>query len=520
MTVSPLASLPMIGRAADTPATATPGTGFGDLLNVLGGQPAAGGQGGTAPTATLPDLDMTPLADPFAEADTALPAVASEAPAPLLPGEAEASSAVALADSGKLPVEPAPVPTPDGSQLAAAIDPKASAVADTGQNVSASPVVARPHDGAGVAPQTAAADEMPATSPTDPLLDPLHPQTAPTGGDTKPQLADTTTPASPATVRPRPARQAGADALPASQSAAPVAEAVVGASAPTPRDTVAGVRSAGQDDRGKTKAADRASARDDSPALAAADPASMPLATPLIQPASGHPKLTDANAAAPGQDTDSPIANATSPAGASVPQSAEASTQPPQPGQDNLPSLLASQTPAGPITRSMPIAQPYAAAPNVPAQPVIAAQPGRIGRDMGVEIARQVSAGRQEVLVRLDPAEMGRIDVRLSFDDKGHLHAAMSADSPAALDMLRRDAGDLGRALAGAGIQADPSTFRFDSRGSDAGQFAQHQQHGGQRDSAQDRDGGGRRNRDDANLAAMPASYRQLRTSSRVDLTA
>lgn len=190
-------------------------------------------------------------------------------------------------------------------------------------------------------------------------------------------------------------------------------------------------------------------------------------------------------------------------------------------GQDNLPSLLVGQTPAVHAGRSPVAGHRYPApAPAAAAeQPVVAAQTGRIGRDMGVEIARQVSAGREEMLVRLDPAEMGRIDVRLSFDEKGSLHARMSADSSAALDMLRRDAGDLGRALADAGVRADVSNFRFDTRGGDAGsgQFGQDGQSHGQRGGDGRGQHGGQSGRDQAQ---DHPSYRQLRTSGRVDLTA
>jgi flagellar hook-length control protein FliK len=195
-------------------------------------------------------------------------------------------------------------------------------------------------------------------------------------------------------------------------------------------------------------------------------------------------------------------------------------------GHDNLPSLLTSQISATPIGRPAMPTQPYAASPSSPVpapaqQPVIAAQAGRIGRDMGVEIARQVASGRSEVLIRLDPADMGRIDVRLSFDGRGTLHAAMSADSPAALDLLRRDAGDLSRALADAGIRSDATSFRFDSRSSDGGQFAQHQGQSGS--DARDQRGGGSSHhggKDEADTGSGAPLYRQLRTSGRIDLMA
>jgi hypothetical protein len=97
------------------------------------------------------------------------------------------------------------------------------------------------------------------------------------------------------------------------------------------------------------------------------------------------------------------------------------------------------------------------------AQPVVTAQPGRIGHDLGVEIARRIADGGDQLVVRLSPAELGRIEVRMSFDDRGGLSTVFAADSRAALDMLRRDSADLSRALNDAGCRNEASTMRFDS---------------------------------------------------------
>jgi flagellar hook-length control protein FliK len=182
----------------------------------------------------------------------------------------------------------------------------------------------------------------------------------------------------------------------------------------------------------------------------------------------------------------------------------------------SLPSPLFSQALPGAVTR--PVGQQYAAASAAmtPHSPVVTAQTGRIGSDMGVEIARAVNDGRDDVLIRLDPAEMGRIDVRLSFDRDGVLRAVMAADSPAALDMLRRETSDLSRALADAGVRADAQSLKFDSRASDQGQGGYRGQQGSP--------GGGSGRGDGSTGSAETASadpiYRQLRSSGRIDLMA
>ncbi|MBB5685268.1 flagellar hook-length control protein FliK [Sphingobium boeckii] len=178
-------------------------------------------------------------------------------------------------------------------------------------------------------------------------------------------------------------------------------------------------------------------------------------------------------------------------------------------GASALPSAL-----AGAVTpRSQSFSEIYGAhrPAHAAAEPVIAAQPGRIGREMGVEIARHVAAGRDEITVRLDPPEMGRVDIRLSFDRDGAVRGVIAADSAGALDMLRKETSDLTRALADAGVRSDAQSFRFDSRGRDSGHQTPQRQPGESERSA-------------AALTGDPALdqpvYQALRVSGRVDLMA
>lgn len=152
--------------------------------------------------------------------------------------------------------------------------------------------------------------------------------------------------------------------------------------------------------------------------------------------------------------------------------------------------------------------------PAAQAHPTINAKPGQIGQEFGVEIARTATAGLDELTVRLNPAELGRIEVKLSFDERGSLRAVVAAENPAALDMLRRDSAELNRALADAGIRSDAGSFRFDSRagsGGEGGQFWQRQQQATRASG---------RSYSDASPTGEDPVYRPLRTSGRVDLMA
>lgn len=180
-----------------------------------------------------------------------------------------------------------------------------------------------------------------------------------------------------------------------------------------------------------------------------------------------------------------------------------------------LPSPLLTQTMAPVANRPAAAPYPHAAQATVPA-PVVQAQPGRVGSDIGVEIAKAAKGDREDLLIRLDPRDMGRINVRLSFDGEGVLRAVMSAESPAALDMLRRESGDLNRALADAGIRSDAQSLRFDARSGDQGQGSGQ---GGQRAPHAQSAGSQRTGSDEAIELADP-HYRPLRSSGQVDLMA
>jgi flagellar hook-length control protein FliK len=183
-----------------------------------------------------------------------------------------------------------------------------------------------------------------------------------------------------------------------------------------------------------------------------------------------------------------------------------ASPAAPTPG-GSAPGLAQSQPlPAPGVAGSSAMQAPHA-------HPTVTAQPGQIGQQMGVEIARTARAGDEQLTVRLNPIEMGRIEVKLSFDERGTVRAVIAAESAAALEMLRRDSGDLNRALADAGIRSDAQSFRFDSRaGSGEGsQFWQRQQQASQQNG---------RGYSNASPASEEPAYRPLRTSGQVDLMA
>jgi flagellar hook-length control protein FliK len=83
---------------------------------------------------------------------------------------------------------------------------------------------------------------------------------------------------------------------------------------------------------------------------------------------------------------------------------------------------------------------------------------------LAVEIAANVQIGRSRFDIRLDPPELGRIDVRLDVDRNGQVTSHLIVEKSATLDLLRRDASQLERALQDAGLKTSDNGLQFSLR--------------------------------------------------------
>jgi flagellar hook-length control protein FliK len=165
--------------------------------------------------------------------------------------------------------------------------------------------------------------------------------------------------------------------------------------------------------------------------------------------------------------------------------SAPASAQP-----DKL-AGLAADTPAQPGTAPPGADQPVPAAPqplavtattdpsaanaaSAAAAQTTAAMAAVPVAGVAVEIAARAQAGHNRFSIRLDPPDLGRIDVRLDVDKQGNVTSHLVVERSATLDMLRRDAPQLERALQDAGLKTSGDGLQFSLR--DQGAGAQNQQ--------------------------------------------
>lgn len=83
---------------------------------------------------------------------------------------------------------------------------------------------------------------------------------------------------------------------------------------------------------------------------------------------------------------------------------------------------------------------------------------------VGVQLARNANARIESMTLRLDPADLGQLDIRLKFGNDGKVKAHLVAEKPETLAMLQRDATHLERTLQQAGVDLDDNAISFDLR--------------------------------------------------------
>ncbi len=90
---------------------------------------------------------------------------------------------------------------------------------------------------------------------------------------------------------------------------------------------------------------------------------------------------------------------------------------------------------------------------------------------VGAEIVRHAGVGETRFEIRLDPAELGRLDVRLELSDKGEAKAHITVERRETYDLLARDQKGLERTLRDAGYDARDGSISLSLRqnGSDGG---------------------------------------------------
>ncbi len=93
---------------------------------------------------------------------------------------------------------------------------------------------------------------------------------------------------------------------------------------------------------------------------------------------------------------------------------------------------------------------------------------------MAMHVQRAVQEGNERLSIRLNPQELGRIDVQLEIGSEGKLRAKVMAENPQTLEMLQKDSKTLEKALQDAGLQTDQHSLSFSLQ--DSGDQARERQ--------------------------------------------
>jgi len=117
---------------------------------------------------------------------------------------------------------------------------------------------------------------------------------------------------------------------------------------------------------------------------------------------------------------------------------------------------------AGAVQTQQPAATTLVAAPQLNVTAATSAAVPLSG--LAMEIAASAKSGKSRFEIRLDPAELGRIDVRIDIDRHGQVTSHLTVERPETLSMLRQDANQLQRALDNAGLSTGNSGLQFSLR--------------------------------------------------------
>lgn len=100
--------------------------------------------------------------------------------------------------------------------------------------------------------------------------------------------------------------------------------------------------------------------------------------------------------------------------------------------------------------------------------------------DIPVAVATMARQGERTFEIRLDPAELGKIDVNLTIDRDGAVRTHIVVERPETVQMLRNDMARLEQALGESGLRADPGGIGISLRNGSGQNGQQGQTSGGQ----------------------------------------
>lgn len=137
--------------------------------------------------------------------------------------------------------------------------------------------------------------------------------------------------------------------------------------------------------------------------------------------------------------------------------------------QSFMQSLATLDSLSGTPGSTQPAAKTETAAAPKPAQASAKTQQPAVDQ-VAVQIQKAAAAGKDRIQIKLNPAELGRVDVKLEFQSDGGVRALVSVERPETFELLQRDARGLERALADAGFKGAQTSLSFEMQSGGQGQ--------------------------------------------------
>ena len=91
-----------------------------------------------------------------------------------------------------------------------------------------------------------------------------------------------------------------------------------------------------------------------------------------------------------------------------------------------------------------------------------------VAEQVSVKITKALQAGQDRITIRLNPAELGRVEVKMELTFDGRTTAIVTAENRDTLDILRRDSAELQKALQESGLQLGDGDLTFNLRGDES----------------------------------------------------
>ncbi len=130
------------------------------------------------------------------------------------------------------------------------------------------------------------------------------------------------------------------------------------------------------------------------------------------------------------------------------------------PADDKATPDAGAPQPAATVTVAPTAASAPVAPRVIPAAYQAATAPINMGQ-MAFEMVRQLHQGQSRFSIRIDPPELGRVDVKMHVDSTGTVNARLTVERSETLDMFQRDRGSLEKALSQAGLDSGKTNLEF-----------------------------------------------------------